>query len=402
MEVAARTLRVNAPSYAWWLLAVVWLAGFTAPANMAKVMVMAPALMQDLGVNVAQVGLLIGGFYVLGIILAFPAAAVTNKFGVKVTILVAVGCGVLGSLFGVLTTSIGVLFVSRILEGAGFAMMGVAGPSAISPWFPKEMRGRAMGIWAAWVAVAFVITPILYAAIAGAVGWRPVWWITFGFDVVVFVLVLLFVKKPDFFYEGEEEAHLEKIKISEVFKVKSIWLLGAIFLFAELAFMSVNGFLTTYATEVIGADLSTAALIVSACALIGAIAAVLAGTMSDKLKTRKWVLVFCIVVGIIFAAFIFNVKTIGAYWVLIVLMGIAGGGVPAMLWASVPELVRPSQVAGAVAVNAFTQNVGMFIGATVLGNVVMAIGWGPSTYLLLVPCYVICLILVLLTGKQLQ
>ncbi|NTW28965.1 MAG: MFS transporter [Coriobacteriia bacterium] len=398
-----RSLRLTVPGYAWVLLAVVFLAGVTAPANMSKVMVLAPVLMQEFGIGVSQVGYLIAGFYLLGFVLAFPAAAIANRWGVKVTILAAVGVGVVGSLLGALSTGLGLLLVSRVLEGAGFAMMGVAGPSAISPWFPKERRGTALGIWGAWAATAMVICPTLWAWIYSVAAWRTVWWATFAFDLLVFILVMLFVKQPDFYYEGEEEAHLEqKTKISDVFKVRSVVLLGLIFLFGELAFMSMNGFLVTYLNTQVGLPLSLASLMMSVCALVGVIGSVLAGMISDKLKTRKWVLMFAIVTGIVFSAAIFSTHNVTALWIWIIIGGVAGAGVPAVLWAAVPGLVRPSQVANAVAVNAFSQNVGMFIGATAIGTVIASLGWSAAGYFILAPCYVICAILLLFTGKQLR
>lgn len=387
------------PKYAWIILLVVFLAGFTAPANMAKVMVLAPVLMQAFGIDTTLIGLAIGGFYLLGFLLAFPAAGIVNKFGVKVTIGVAVACGLIGSLISVLSAGIPMFMIGRVLEGAAMGIMGVAGPSAITPWFPRHRRGLALGVWAAWVAVAMTICPALYAKIGATSPWQNVWWITVVLDAVVLVLFLLLYKKPTVVFHGEEIDIAAPNKSSEVFKNSNIWFLAAIFLFAELAFMSINGFLTTYLTSVVAAPLETSGLVVSWFALTGAIMAVVVGALSDKLGTRKWVLVATLVFGVAYTAIVFNTTSLPWYWVIGIIGGITGGGTPGMLWSSAPELVKHDQVPTAVAFLACSQNIGMFAGAVMLGGVISALGWSMSSWVVLVPAYVICLIFALLCRK---
>ncbi|MGV8084219.1 MAG: nitrate/nitrite transporter [Coriobacteriia bacterium] len=398
--VRIENVRAKASSYAWVILAVVWLAGFTAPANMAKVITLAPVIMGVFGISTSAIGWVIALFYVLGFVLAFPAASLTNRFGVKVTIVVSIACGALGSLLGVISGSLAIFMISRVLEGAGMGMLGVAGPAAISPWFPAEKRGRAMGIWAMWVAVAMIVCPIFYAWLYKVASWQSVWWFTLVFDVVILVLFLFMYRKPDFSFDGDEAAGEERVRIADVLKEPAIWLLGAVFLFDELVFMSINGFLTTYLTSPnVGATLGTAALISSCMAISGSVFAPVSGIVSDKLKTRKWVLVAGLVAGCIYSAAVFNTHSVGVFWGLAVFAGIAGGAVPAMIWAATPELVKPVHVASAVAVAAFAQNVGMFIGASLTGNAITSLGWSHSSLFVLLPFYIIATLFALFIKK---
>ena len=48
------------------------------------------------------------------------------------------------------------------------------------------------GLWAAWVAIALAIAPILFTAIFETTGeLMSVWYFNFGFSIVVLVLFLL-------------------------------------------------------------------------------------------------------------------------------------------------------------------------------------------------------------------
>ena len=93
-------------------------------------------------------------FSVTGIVMAFPAALIVGRFGVKRTL----PCFALGRRAG---TSLGMtvatapwLIVSRVLEGVGAGLITVAAPMTISAWFPPEKQGFPMGLWASWQLVA--------------------------------------------------------------------------------------------------------------------------------------------------------------------------------------------------------------------------------------------------------
>lgn len=398
-ETSPRVVK-SAGAYAWAVVAVVWLAGFSAPANMAKVTTLAPVLMEVFGIGPDTIGWVIALFYALGIILAFPAAGLINRFGIRVCVIISIVTGALGSLLGVISTDLGVFMASRVLEGAGMGLLTVAGPAAITPWFPKERRGLPLGIWGMWVALAMFLCPIVYAAVAETAGWRIVWWITLAFDIIVLVLFLLVYRTPDFIFEGEGiERTQAKPSIKNVMANKTVWALGLVFFFDQLAVMAVNNFTTTYLTTVVGASLTLAATLASMAAIIGAVCSPLAGKISDILKTRRWVLVVGCVAGIAYTALYFNTTSIDFIWPIVVLGGIVGGVVPAMIFAATPEQVDPVDVPNAMAMVSLTQNVGMFLGATILGGAVTAIGWSSSALFVLAPCFVIATLIALFTRK---
>ena len=121
----------TASSYGWVILAVTFLAGFTAPANMAKVTALAPVVMATFGFGPDTLGWVIALFYVLGFIMAFPTAGLINRLGIRNVVLIAIGCAAVGSVIGAMTTDVTVFMISRFFEGAGMGGMGVAGASAI-------------------------------------------------------------------------------------------------------------------------------------------------------------------------------------------------------------------------------------------------------------------------------
>ena len=74
----------------------------------------------------------IGAMAIIGVILAFPAAFIARRIGLKNTVLVSLACLAIGSAIGAIAGSIPMLMVSRLIEGIGIGLIGVAAPTCVS------------------------------------------------------------------------------------------------------------------------------------------------------------------------------------------------------------------------------------------------------------------------------
>ncbi|MDR0499837.1 MAG: MFS transporter [Coriobacteriales bacterium] len=432
MQSAIKTPKQAA--YGWIVLLVVYFAGLTPGANMAKVTALAPVVANVYAYDVGITGLVVALFFLLGFLLAFPGAGLVKKFGIRGVVSAMVACGAIGSLLGAIFTDFTVFLISRIFEGAAFGIMGVAGPSAIAPWFPKKKRGLPLGIWATWVALAMCICPIIYGAVSDANGIlnpmeasydiclatvQQVWWGNFIFDVLVLMLfnVLYRDAKVNLYGEDSEEdakGFDTKIDWKAVLTNPLLIALALIFLIDELAFMAINGLFTTYLTggggvlAPITLNMLDATLLASAAAVLGAVMAPVFGWLTDLLKTKKWVLFAGLIGGVLFTSTVFtNIlgasnESIWPFYIIVFFGGIAGGGVPSVIWGSIPDTVKPDQIPSANATVACSQNLGMLIGAVAMGNAVMSLGWTTASFVVLVPAYVICIIILLLGLRKLK
>ncbi len=366
---------------AWLIVLVVFLAGFCMPANMGKTMWVAPLVMTGLGFGPDVLGWVNGVFYILGAVIAFPAASFINRLGIRWSVVIALACGIIGNAIGAFSTSVSMLMVSRIIEGAGFGLMGVIGVAAITPWFPAERRGLPLGVWAMWVAAANAITPILDTAIAESTGsYVSVWYFMLALNVIILVLFLLAYRDPSDPYIDEAQKKGEtKFSYKEVFSNKTMWVLGILFFLEEGAFIASQGFLSTYVTTALDAPLMIGTALVSAGAIWGACFAPIAGKISDTIGSRRKVLIFCMIAAVLFGLGVFTVTDLRLYIVLIILNGFVGGGVSSMLWASCTETVPSHLVSGATATLACCQSVGMFLGSMFVGNIIAAVGYAATS-----------------------
>ncbi len=215
------------PTYAWVILAVVMLAGVSAPINQFKVPPVMPVLMERFSLDLTSAGMLMSIFAITGLIVALPAGLFLQRFGLKVSGLVAVSCLLVGSIIGAISTTYDLLFVSRLVEGIGMGLIAVVGPAAISAWFPVERRGLPMGVWATWVSLGSLLIYNIAPPVEETAGWQSVWWFAAGLTCAAVLLFAIFFRLPP----GEKRTHKASSSfnmdgIRKSFNRPGIWLLA--------------------------------------------------------------------------------------------------------------------------------------------------------------------------------
>lgn len=390
------------PRYAWVILAVTYLASICAPLGQFKVTAIAGEIIGTYGLNYAEFGMLMTCLAIIGAILAFPAAFICRRIGLRATCAIALGCIIVGGLVEVVTNSVALLYLGRFAEGVGLGLIGVAAPTIISLWFPDKTRGLALGAWCTWVPMAITIDFNVAPAMAASLGWQSVFYGVVAVTVVALVLFLVFYRIP--FEKSSIPNYGVEGSFRDCFKYlknKYIWLLGLTFLvFNFIQGGVVNTYYPTYLGDM-GFDMATAGFMTSIITLIGFIMNPLSGAWSDRLPiNRKYILVtlFALtsVIGFLvgFPAELSSFGLVGI-WVFIVLMGFSaafGGGGSRPL---APTILSSSAMAATLgmAVMQFTQCFGQML-APVYGACLDAgLGWMGSAWATVIPLSVIALVI---------
>lgn len=370
------------PSYAWVILAVAFIASVAAPLNQFKVPPVMPVMMEVFQLNMGSAGMLMSIFAITGFVLALPAGMIVQRFGLKMTGLIATGCMVVGSVIGALSATSGLMLFSRLIEGVGMGLIAVAAPAAIAMWFPPAKQGTPMGIWATWVPVGSVLMFILAPAMTGALGWQSVWWFAAAFSALAFVLVAAFMRPPPAMAEGPAggpEAG-EAPSLGKALANRDIWLLGVSFGCFNLALIAINTFYPTFLSAERGFDMAGASFTTSLAMIVVIFSAPLAGMLSDKIGSRKLLMIIPFIVVAIMMLVPFTVTG----WMIpgwMILMGVIAGAIPTATFAAAPEIMGKPQLAGiGLAVVALGQNLGMVIGPVVFGAIAESSGWAVAGY----------------------
>ena len=368
--------------YAWVILVVVYLAGVVAPFNQFKIPPIMPLLMTKFQVDLTQAGLLMSVIAGIGLVLAIPAGIILQRFGSKATILISLGLMAIGAALGAISSNFAVLLGSRVLEGIGMGLIGVAAPATISMWFPPEKQGTPMGIWATWVPVGSVAIYNLAPTLTGLIGWQSVWWIGAGFAAIMMIFSGFLVTHPPAI--GPVDA--QPINLGEALANRNIWLLALEFACMNLAMVSLGTYYPTFLNQVRGYSMQQAAFVSSIGTILILFSAPAAGWLSDRIGSRR--LVFSLPFLAIGALMIFPFWVTGWQIVAVmVLQGLVIGAIPTATFAAAPEVMGRPQLAGlGLAVILVGQNLGQLVGPVLFGVLVQRFNWMIAGYLMIPFC----------------
>ncbi len=380
------------PAYAWVVLSAIYVATLASPLNQFKVPPLMSILMETFELDYGNAGLLMSIFSIMGFVLAIPAGFILGRIGIKMTGMIAVGATVIGSGMGAVAGSSGMLFTGRFIEGAGMGLIMVAAPSAISLWFPAKKRALPMGLWASSVGIGYIVSLNLAPVLVASYNWQSVWWAGTIIAAAAFVLFGLLFRLPK---PGEmPEAPAPPSAGSGIMKEKTVslgkamanlnlWLLGISFGCFNLVILALNSFYPDFLVTVRQYPLSRASLVTSLVMLLAILFGPLGGHLSDRIGSRK----LLIVAPFLFIAVLFLFPFTGTGWMIpasMIAFGVFAGPIAPVILAAVPEVMPSLQLAGiGMGVAALCQNLGMFAGPTLFGQLLEITNWSTAGYLMI-------------------
>ncbi|WP_165252666.1 MFS transporter [Adlercreutzia sp. ZJ304] len=394
------------PARAWAVLVVVYIASFMAPMAQFKVPALENWIIPELIIpqfgpeNISlYFGIMMSALAIIGVILAFPAAIITRKFGMKASMVISVAALMLGTLVCVVGDNYWMVLVGRMIEGVGIGLVGVVAPACVSIWFPEKTRGTALGIWASWFPLGITVMFNIAPMIATVADWQGVYWFCIVCDIVALILFLLVFKMPEYSSDTPpEEASLKDGW--KYLKNSKLWILAVVFFIYNFIQLGVvNSFYNQFLSSVGGLDPQAANGITSVMTAIGIISLPLGGVIFDRVpykhKNKLMILTYVLwIIALLFAFGSGNDMMVGV-WIFIIVMGIANGFGAGSLRPYAPSLV-PNTALGAtmaMALLQFMQNLGSAVGSPVYGAVLDSVGWVNANYFLLIPMCVIAIVL---------
>ncbi len=386
---------VKTPGYAWVVLFAIYLATLAAPLNQTKAPPLLPILRETFGLDYGSAGQFIGIFSIMGFVLALPAGFILQKIGIKITGLIAVGSLMVGSALGALAEGAVMLFSARFIEGTGMGLIMVAAPAAISLWFPAEKRGLPMGLWASSVGVGIIAALNLAPKLEAAYNWQAVWWAGAAFAAIAFVLFGILFRMP----KGDEipaapaqntpETPEDKpVSLTKAMANASLWMVAISFGVYNLTVMAWNGLYPDFLNTERGYSLEDASSISSLLMLAGIFAGPIGGFISDRIGSRKKMIVVPFIVLAVLFLFPFSV-TGGNIMAVMIVAGIMVGIIAPVILAAVPEIMKKPETIGiGMGVAALCQNLGMYLGPALFGQLLLITTWEIAGYLMIPLCAV--------------
>ena len=260
-----------------------------------------PALIQDLGYDKAQLGILTTTLAISYGVSKFVSGLIGDRSNPRYFMAIGLmATGVFNILFGLSSS----LLVLAVFWGLNGWFQGFGWPSCtrlLSHWYSKSERGRWWSIWATSQNIGGSIIPLCVAYLAQIYGWRFAM-ILPGIIVILGGFFLLNrlcdtpqslglppIEKfrsdytPHLPRESERELTVREILFEYVLTNKYLWVLGIGYFFVYLIRQAINDWTILYLVEMKGYTQLGAGAVVFWFEMGGIAGGILAGWASDRL-----------------------------------------------------------------------------------------------------------------------
>lgn len=313
----------------------------------------------------------------------------------------------LGSLFCGISRSIWFLIFARIFQGIGAAILMSMNQAIISDTFPKEERGKALGISGTVVALGNLAGPSIGGILTGILGWESIFLINIPIGIAGAIMslrvlsadvkgnsdhfdykgALLFSICVIFVFSGALQMSLITMAIaipfiyiffilekkqsspildSSLFRIKLFRMGLASAFLSFVASNAVTIIMPFYLQSVRGLAPASAGAVLMCFPLAMGISAPISGHISDKIGYKALTTAGLFIASSAYLGLYFIDATTGFFviYILLILMGIGMGIFQSPNNSSIMSAVPRECLGVAASVNALVRNLGMVSGIT--------------------------------------
>jgi predicted MFS family arabinose efflux permease len=352
----------------WSTIAIVYLGGVVAAMGLGKFAPVGPAVVDQLGLSLSQLGWVISAVVGVGAAVGLPAGYLVHRFGTERSLVTGLVLIAAASVVSVATGDFVSLLAARGVEGIGYLLATIACPALILRLATERDRGTALSIWATFVPMGIGASTLAGGLIGSALGWRG--WIGVIAALTFVMALVVWVRLPR---GPERHAPVRAVPRVEAL----VWpvTLAAAFCLAVLVTIPVIVLLPTLLIDQHGHSASAAGAVTSVISLLS----VLGGLAVGILLRRGTPVGVLALVGLV---------TVPAAWLMFggsqspaavesgaAVIWIANGFLSALVFATLPmvlERLDHADVGNGVIAQA--GSLGSLLGPPLFGLV--ATGWG--------------------------
>lgn len=358
-------------------------AGIVAAACVGKLPPAIPLLRQEFGLSLVAAGWVNSTFNTLAVSTAVFFGALASRYGALRCCLAGLAALMLGGLFGTMAAGTGMLFASRIIEGAGFISVAVSVPALVTVASAPHERNLTLGLWSAYLPFGASLTMLASPVLLGSVGWRGLWLLV----VLLTLVCIAALWRARAAYAPARRGALRTLPaLAQALRQPGPWWLALSFGSYTLMFYAVMVWLPTFLVQERGASVTAAALLTAAVVAINVGGNLLGSWLMHRAAPRGAVISLSFLVMAVCACGIFSSALPDAPRALLcMLFMFSGGTIPAAVLSGSQVYARDaSQISGIQGLIVQLAQLGPFLGPPLVAAVVSAEGdWAAALWVLL-------------------
>ena len=160
-----------------WTLVLASLGLFMTALDALVVTTALPVLRVSLHTSLSELEWTVNAYNLAFACSLLTGAALGDRFGRRRVFCIGIAAFTAASAGSALSPSVGVLIVTRALQGGGAAMVFPLTLTLISEAFPPERRGMAIGVWGGIAGLAVAAGPVVGGAVVEGISWHWIFWL---------------------------------------------------------------------------------------------------------------------------------------------------------------------------------------------------------------------------------
>lgn len=265
----------DAPASPRFVAAVVVGVGVSCALHVGKLPVAIPRLQSELALNLVQAGFLLSLIQLAGMSLGLLVGLLADRQGPRRVMLWGLCLLSAGSLIGSAAPDVGVLLLSRVVEGGGFLMTVLPAPGLLRLHVKEPgALSRALGWWGTYMPTGTALALLLGVPLMAWTGWRGAWVLLAASGLLsAFLLWRRVPRDPT-----PSGVHALWPRLVRTLRAPGPWLVALGFLLYSGQWLAVIGFLPTIYRD--------AGFAPATVALLSALAAAI--NMSGNIGAGRW------------------------------------------------------------------------------------------------------------------
>jgi sugar phosphate permease len=369
------------PKIRWLIIWMCFLANAISYIDRANLAIAAPGIRAELGIDAAEMGLVLSAFFWTYAVMQLPAGWFIDRVGVRISLAFAVTWWSLFTMATGAARGVTQFIAARLMLGVGEAASLPSFTKTAFNWFPRSERGFACSIFNSGSTAGSALSLPLVAALIAAVGWRGAFIVT-GVLGVVWALAWWFIYRDPEQYRAiaprEVDALLAqrgvapastgvataKISWLDLFRYRSIWgLMIGLFCLNFAIYFFITWF-PSYLLQARGFSLASLGTWGALPAVMAIIGNWMGGYVSDRLLKLGWshtkARKTCLVGGMVMASCIGLSAFVESNWLCLALFTLAYASLSftgANVWTVASEIApTPGHVASIGGIQNFAGN----------------------------------------------
>jgi cyanate permease len=363
----------------WQAVIAIIAAGVIVSMQVGKLPPLLGQLRAEFGLDLVLGGLVASSVSLVGGLCGVMAGFAGDRIGGRRALFLGLLISALGSVAGAFSGNVVLLLAARLIEGLGFVITVVCGPSLVTIASQPAQRSLALGLWSSYMPLGVTLGMLGALAVnQGLLDWRGLWLVM---GLLPFIAALLLPRLT----AGVALPAPRRFNAA-VLRRPGPWLLAGCFACYTTQWFCIVTWMPTFLRESGQTDEVTLALGVAAVVLVNAVGTTVSAAAMHR-GLPRWLIIAMVSLSMGALGVASFAPGLPVYMKIALAMAASGFGgmLPAAVLASVPVQARdPSEIATVNGVVVQLLNIGSFIGPPLLAALVAhSGGWDDGRWFLL-------------------